>query len=79
VAEKGNNMRTITLPAVNKTVSLSAYVAAIRMAKANPDAEFKHGLTCWWPCTGRDIMRQFFDGVTDRINSSIPAMQRGQA
>ena len=72
-------MRTITLPAVNKTVSLSAYVAAIRTAKANPDAEFRHGLTCWWPCTGRDIMLQFFDGVTERINQGIPAMQRGKA
>ena len=70
-------MRVITLPSVGKTVSLRSYLAGIRAAKANPDMEFKHGLTCWWPCTGRDIMRQFLDGVIERINEGIPANKRG--
>jgi hypothetical protein len=70
-------MRTITLPAINKTVPLGAYVAAVKLAKANPTMEFKHGLTCWWPCTGAEIVQQFFRGVQDRINQAVPYSQRG--
>ena len=69
--------RVIYLPAIHKTVTLAQYLKAIKYAKANPDAEFKEGLTCWWPCTGRDIMRQFFEGVQDRINQRIPYKERG--
>ncbi|KKN74246.1 hypothetical protein LCGC14_0391850 [marine sediment metagenome] len=69
-------MRVIHLPAIDKTVSLKAYVAAIKLAKANPDQEFKHGLTCWWACTGKDIMRQFWEGTQDRINQAIPYTER---
>ena len=69
-------VRTIYLPAIDRRVTLKAYLAGIRLAKANPDTEFRHGLTCWWPCTGRDIVRQFVDGMTDRINQSIPYTER---
>ena len=69
-------VRTIYLPAVNKHVTLSAYVRAVKLAIANPDAEFKHGLTCWWSCRGRDIRKQFVDGVHDRINQAIPYVTR---
>ncbi len=71
-------MRTISLPAVGKTVSLRAYIDGIRMAKANPDEEFRHGLTTWWPTTGRDIVRQFRAGLHDRINQGIPYRMRGR-
>lgn len=71
-------MRTISLPAIRKTVSLKAYVAAIKTAKANPDIEFKHGLTTWWPTTGAEIVRQFRRGMHDRISQGIPYSQRGQ-
>lgn len=70
-------MRYISLPAINKRVSLAVYIAGIRQAKANPDKRFKHGLTCWYACTGADIMRQFMDGINDRINQAIPYCQRG--
>lgn len=70
-------MRYINLPAIDKRVTLGQYVAGIKAAKANPDAEFKHGLTCWWPCTGREIMQQFWKGVEDRINQAIPWIERG--
>jgi len=69
--------RTITLPAINKTVSLKAYVAAVKMAKANPTTEFKCGFTTWWPTTGAEIMRQFRSGMTDRINACVPYIKRG--
>ena len=69
-------MRTITI-ATGRTVSIGQYVTAIKFAKASPDAEFAHGLTCWWPCTGREIMEQFMRGVHDRINQAVPYIERG--
>ena len=69
--------RTIYLPAVDKTVSLRAYVAAVKIAKENPKQTFTHGFTTWWPTTGADIMRQFREGMMDRINQAIPYSQRG--
>lgn len=59
----------ISLPAVNKQVSIATYCTAIRIAKANPTQTFKHGLTTWWPTTGQDILRQFMHGLHDRINN----------
>jgi len=70
-------MRTIHLPALDRSVSLRAYIAAVKLAKAHPEAVFRHGLTCWWPCTGAQIVKQFQQGVMDRINQSIPYTQRG--
>jgi hypothetical protein len=70
-------IRAITLPAINKTVSLGAYVKAIKTAKAHPDVEFKHGLTCWWPCKGSQIMLQFRQGLMERINQARPYIDRG--
>jgi hypothetical protein len=70
-------VRTVSLPAINRTVTLAAYVHAIKLAKANPDVEFKHGLTAWWPCTGREIMRQFRAGMHDWINQRVPYLLRG--
>ena len=69
-------MRTIYLPAIERSVSIEQYVTAIDAARAMPDTEFKHGLTCWWPCTGAEILRQFRDGLHDRINQGIPYAQR---
>jgi hypothetical protein len=70
--------RYVTLPALdNKKVPLSAYVAAIKTAKANPDRTFKHGLTTWWATTGAEIMDQFRAGMMDRINQGISYSQRG--
>jgi hypothetical protein len=51
-----------------KAVSIGAYVRAIQIAKANPSATFKHGLTGWWPVTGAEIVQQFSAGVQERIN-----------
>jgi hypothetical protein len=59
------------------TISLGAYVRAIKYAKAHPDAMFKSGLTCWWPCSGAEIVRQFRDGMNDRINQAVSYSERG--
>lgn len=68
-------MRFVTM--FEKRVGLGDYVRAIKTAKANPDVEFKRGLTTWWPTTGREIVRQFRDGMNERISAGIPYSQRG--
>ena len=65
-------MRTIYLPAIDRHVSMRAYLTAVKKAKANPDATFKHGLTCWWSCSGADIVKQFRAGMLDRISQGVP-------
>ena len=71
-------MRVLYIPAIDRRVSLAAYVAAVKKAKANPNETFSHGLTCWWPCTGEEIMRQFVDGIRDRINQGLSYSHRGK-
>ena len=71
-------MRTIYLPAIERRVSLKQYIAAVKLAKANPDKEFKHGLTCWWACTGAEIVKQFRRGMMERINDGQSYATRGQ-
>lgn len=62
----------ITLSAINRTVTLRAYVEAVKLAKANPETTFKHGLDTWCPTTGAEIRRQYRRAVHDRINQAIP-------
>ncbi len=69
--------RYITLTAINKRVSLKNYIAGIKKAKSMPEVLFPHGLTCWYSCTGRDIMQQFLAGINDRITQAIPYKDRG--
>jgi hypothetical protein len=68
--------RFIYLPAIERRVRLGAYLEGIRLAKANPEATFKHGLTCWWPCTGAEILEQFRRGLHQRINEGVPYSER---
>ncbi len=62
-------MRVIYLPAIHKRVSIGQYCKAVKLAKENPDREFKYTLETWWPGTGKEIVKQFMKGVHDRINS----------
>lgn len=70
-------MRTIYLPAIEKSVTLKAYLAAVKHAIANPTAEYKHGLTSWWTTSGAEIRRQFLEGVHARINDRTSYSVRG--
>jgi hypothetical protein len=72
-----NTSRAIYVPGIDRWVSIKSYVAAVKTAKANPDVEFSCGLTCWWPCTGHEIMEQFRDGINERISAGVPYSQRG--
>ena len=71
-------MRTVYLPAIDKRVTLAAYLRFVRLAREKPDRQFAHGLTCWWPCTGAEIMRQFREGMHDRISQAVPYSRRGR-
>lgn len=51
-----------------KRVRVADYVAGIRLAKANPDRTFKHGLGGWWPETGREILAAYRRHVDTVIN-----------
>ena len=70
-------MRVIHLPAIDKIVPLAAYVQAVKIAKANPDRIFSAGFTTWWPTTGAEIVEQFRQGMMQRINESVPYIERG--
>lgn len=69
--------RYITLPAIDRQVTLGAYVKAVKLAKANPDHIFKHGLTSWWSTSGAEIVEQFREGMHQRISAGVPYSQRG--
>lgn len=72
-------MRFVSLPAVSsRPVPLGRYVALVKAAKRSPEATFKHGLTCWWPVLGREVLEQFRDGVSERIREAIPYHKRGE-
>jgi hypothetical protein len=71
--------RTIYVPGFERSVTLGQYVKAIKLAKANPNVEFKHTLCHWWPGTGAEIMGEFWKGVQDRINEGISYRYRGTA
>lgn len=71
-------MQFIYLPAIDRRVALAAYLRFVNLAKEKPEREFAHGLTCWWPCTGAEILRQFHAGMHDRINQAVPYSQRGR-
>lgn len=73
------SVRTIYLPAIERRITLGQYVAVVKMAKANPDREFKCGLTTWWPTTGREIVRQFNRAVHDRVNQGVSYVERGKS
>uniref|UniRef100_A0A6M3L5A5 Uncharacterized protein n=1 Tax=viral metagenome TaxID=1070528 RepID=A0A6M3L5A5_9ZZZZ len=69
--------RTIYLPALERSVTLRAYNAAVRHAIDHPELEYKHGLTSWWSTTGAEIRSQFREGIHDRINQRTPYQLRG--
>jgi hypothetical protein len=69
-------MRVISLPALQRTVSLRAYMTAVKRAKAAPLTEFREGLDCWWPVTGAEIVRQYRKAMHRRISDAIPYSAR---
>lgn len=73
------SIRKVYVPGAERWVTLGQYVRAIKLAIARPDATFPHGLTCWWSCTGADVVAQFREGMHARINEAVPYHRRGYA
>ncbi len=69
--------RYVTL-GTGRQVSLSAYVAAWRRVKAmKPDAVIRNGIQ-WFDQSAAEVLRQFRDGMHDRINRHLPGYGRGR-
>lgn len=62
----------IFIPGIGRNVTIAAYCAAIRKAKANPDARFPYTLNNWWGGTGSDIMREWREVRNARITAARP-------
>ena len=60
-----------------RRVTLGSYVAVVKAAKARPGATFPRTLCDWWSDAGAVIVRQFREGMHDRINQAIPYSTRG--
>lgn len=72
-------IRVIALPAISdRSIPLGVYVKGVKAALEQPETEFKHGLTTWWPTTGAEIRRQFLRSIHDRINQGVPYIERGR-
>jgi hypothetical protein len=74
--------KILTIGTAAGTVTIAGYVAAwkrVVSASSNPDVTFKQSLTYAFGCfTGRQIRREFLDGVNDRINQHLPWYNRGR-
>lgn len=77
MASSDGTVRTITVH--GRQIPLGIYVQGVKAAIAQPDVEFKTGLSTWWSTTGAEIRRQFLKSVHDRINQGVPYIQRGIA
>lgn len=69
---------SIYLPALERAVSVRAYVAAVKRAKAEPSTTFRAGLETWWPTAGLEVRGQFNRALHARINSRIPGYDVGR-
>ena len=61
------------------TVTLCAYVKAWKAVKAAPvNTMYKSTLCTWWPESREEILRQFMQGLNDRINGHIAGYAQGR-
>lgn len=69
----------ITLSATGKQMTIGQYVTAWKACKAAPaGTEYDHGLCGWWPATREQILREFEEGMHDRINKHIESYGVGR-
>lgn len=71
------SMQRCVTVASGRVVTLGQYVAAVQLAKREPDAMFKSGLSSEWPTSGAEVVRQFREGMVDRLNQAVPRDRRG--
>jgi hypothetical protein len=61
----------------DRRVSLRSYLAALKLARAEPDRTFKESFCGWWPAKGREIVRQWWDQVVKRCSRGLPTTGKG--
>jgi hypothetical protein len=65
--------RLIYCPGPDKWLTIGQYVSIIRRVKEKPlETVYPQTFTRWFSGTGADMMREFRDGIMDRINRGIP-------
>ena len=65
-------MQVITLARNGRQLTLGQYVEIVKRVKAAPaGTEFKESFGGWWPATREEILREFGQMVTDKINASL--------
>ena len=65
-------MYSISLPALQRSVSIPAYIKAVRLAKAHPHHCFATTFEDWSGGDGKTIVAEFLRGVHNRINTKTP-------
>ena len=65
--------RLIYCPGPDKWLTIGQYLSVIRKVKSMPlDTHYPQTFCSWAGGTGHKIMREFMDGIQDRINRNIP-------
>lgn len=68
-----------TITTATQTVTVGEYARAIKaVLAAPPKTEYKQSLCGWWPATREEIIRQFYEGMHDRINKHDPQYRKGR-
>lgn len=64
--------RVITLTAHGRQLTIGQYVEIVKRVKASaPGTRFDKSFCNWWSTTREEILREFFEGVQDRINKHL--------
>jgi hypothetical protein len=67
------NKHIITLARNSRQLTAGQYVETINRVKASaPKTQFKESFGGWWPATREEILRQFGEMVTNKINERLP-------
>jgi hypothetical protein len=61
----------------DKKLSLARYMLIVKTAKENPDKMFSQSFCSWSPETGETIIKEWMDGINDRINAKDPRYPQG--
>jgi hypothetical protein len=70
--------RMIYCPGPDRWITIGQYVAIIRKVKSLPlETEYPQTFCSWAGGNGHKILREFWEGIQDRINQAVPYKYRG--
>ena len=65
--------KLIYCPGPDKWLTVGQYVSIIKKVKSLPlDTQYPQTFCSWAGGTGHDILREFLEGINDRINRNSP-------